>query len=226
MLAAAALSAGYSAPPVEDLDDCDTYSKIVGTECADGCLTSTVGICPRSIVLALHNAGMVSTGQLTAGTCKDLGYTVGGSAMTQKAGPCGNLNFNKWKRPSNMTVPRSSWTLGLQKCDGVSSWTLHGLWPPNEDCGGPSFDESQITDLLDSMKTEWLSCPEYGTSDEAFWAHEWSKHGSCSDLTEHAYFEAGLNLLSQYESDCNGVDGPSCELSCDGADGPCSASAA
>ena len=45
-------------------------------------------------------------------------------------------------------------------------------------------------------------------------------------LTEHAYFEAGLNLLSQYESDCNGVDGPSCELSCDGADGPCSASAA
>ncbi|KAJ5673645.1 Ribonuclease T2 [Penicillium longicatenatum] len=70
------------------------------------------------------------------------------------------------------------------------SWTIHGLWPDN--CDGTyqaSCDSSRAytnisdiltaqdrTDLLSYMQTYWVS--DDG-SDEAFWEHEWSKHGTC-----------------------------------------------
>ena len=70
--------------------DCASYRKVVDGECADDCLGSSVGICPRSIV--------VSTGGLEAGACKDIQYTVADGTTSQKAGPCGTLSFNKWKK--------------------------------------------------------------------------------------------------------------------------------
>lgn len=71
--------------------DCATYRKIVDAECADACLPDPVGICPRSIV--------VSSGGLDGGACKDLNYTQADGTTSQSAGPCGTLNFNKWKKP-------------------------------------------------------------------------------------------------------------------------------
>ncbi|KAJ7103222.1 ribonuclease T2 [Mycena belliarum] len=70
------------------------------------------------------------------------------------------------------------------------SWTIHGLWPDH--CDG-SFDStcdksraykdfpSLLTaqgakDTLDFMNTFWK---DIKGKDEAFWEHEWSKHGTC-----------------------------------------------
>lgn len=71
------------------------------------------------------------------------------------------------------------------------SWTIHGLWPDH--CDGHSFDSNcdytraygNITailnhfgesELVSYMSTYWKSNSE---SDESFWEHEWSKHGTC-----------------------------------------------
>mmetsp|Transcript_39597 Transcript_39597/g.62894 ORF Transcript_39597/g.62894 Transcript_39597/m.62894 type:complete len:140 (-) Transcript_39597:195-614(-) len=115
------------------------------------------------------------------------------------------------------------WTLGLQMCDNSNEWTLHGLWPEKEDCGG-SFDEGAISDLESVMQSKWRSCTEYHTTNQDFWQHEWTKHGTCSGLSEHDFFAAGLSLYSKYASLCSGANGKECELSCDGAQGPCSSS--
>ena len=134
-----------------------------------------------------------------------------------------------------------SLTLGLQKCQNSNTWTLHGtffaffcifkthkknneftgVWPEKENCGGSSFDESQVQDLLSDMKVYWLSCPEFPNTDTEFWTHEWSKHGSCSGMSQHEYFSDGLALRSKYASLCDGQSGNSCSLDCDGYDGPC-----
>lgn len=76
-----------------------------------------------------------------------------------------------------------------------NSWTIHGLWPDN--CDGTydsSCDSSRAytnmteliqtygsQSLLDFMNTYWLSDSE---SAEAFWEHEWSKHGTCVSTLE------------------------------------------
>ena len=52
----------------------------------------------------------------------------------------------------------SSWVLALQLCQGASTYTLHGLWPPNNDCSGPAFSESDILSIESQMKTYWPSC--------------------------------------------------------------------
>ena len=105
-------------------------------------------------------------------------------------------------------------TLALQKCDDTSDWTLHGLWPnwgnPNG-CPGPDFDESKVQDLLPTMETEWLSCPGHHSSNEDFWSHEWSKHGTCSGLDEHDFFQKALEVYSTYKSSCKGSD-DTCEI--------------
>merc|ERR1712216_947602 len=91
-----------------------------------------------------------------------------------------------------------TWTLALQQCKGSSEYTLHGLWPNfcNKGSDKP-FDESAISNLLPTMKKEWLSCPEYGGDNDSFWSHEWSKHGTCSGLEEEAFFSTGLKLRDQ-----------------------------
>lgn len=73
-------------------DDCTTYRKVQDGECADDCLLSTIGVCPRALV--------VKTGGLEAGACKDISYTQSDGTIDQKAGPCGTLTFNKWKKPA------------------------------------------------------------------------------------------------------------------------------
>merc|ERR1711966_459676 len=37
-------------------------------------------------------------GGLEAGSCKDAGYTVADGSVDQKAGPCGTLHFDKYKK--------------------------------------------------------------------------------------------------------------------------------
>ena len=67
-----------------------TYFRIDQTTCADISLGASVGICPTSLVVKL--------GKLAAGSCASQGYTKAGSPLSQKAGPCGTLNFNTYTK--------------------------------------------------------------------------------------------------------------------------------
>ena len=79
--------------------------------------------------------------------------------------------------------------LALQKCQGSSTWTLHGLWPEwGQNCGSEKFDEAQISSIESDMEKYWLSCPEYSDSNVEFWDHEWSKHGTCTTDSQSSYF--------------------------------------
>ncbi|KAH7306326.1 hypothetical protein KP509_22G006700 [Ceratopteris richardii] len=82
----------------------------------------------------------------------------------------------------------------------IADFSIHGLWPNYEDgsypfnCKGSSYDPSLISDLEDDLQIYWdtLACP---TGDgQAFWSHEWKKHGTCSGLDQRGYFESALNL--------------------------------
>ena len=149
-------------------------------------------------------------------------------SVAKESGLRGTVNVTKTTTQTmlrNESLSYSGYNLGLQKCEGSEIWTLHGLWPPSENCGGEDFDESQISDLLSDMKIYWLSCPEYSTSNEHFWTHEWSKHGTCSGLSQHEFFSDGLQLRSEYASECDSgtSSATSCTLSCSGPTGPCKA---
>lgn len=99
----------------------------------------------------------------------------------------------------------------LQKCSSSSPWTIHGLWPQwGVCCSGPAFSMSAISSIEDQMNKYWPSCPQYGTSNEELWSHEWQKHGTCSGMTELAYFQQALNLLSIGDEHCS--SGTSCSV--------------
>ncbi|KAG6543162.1 hypothetical protein Mapa_015411 [Marchantia paleacea] len=95
-------------------------------------------------------------------------------------------------------------------------FTVHGLWPENEDntwpscCSGPGFDESKVAELYDYLVEYWptLSCnsPQQCKGRKSgpygFWQHEWEKHGTCSYPIipdEATYFSVGLNLHLRYD---------------------------
>nr|BAA95359.1 S-like RNase [Volvox carteri f. nagariensis] len=85
-------------------------------------------------------------------------------------------------------------------------FTIHGLWPNYSNGSWPQFctpedkfDEDQLEDLMDDLEVEW---PSVYDSDETFWEHEWSKHGTCAlDIfpSEHSYFGHILKLHWRYD---------------------------
>jgi len=98
--------------------------------------------------------------------------------------------------------------LALQQCQGVQEWTLHGLWPNwGSNCGNQAFDPSQVSSILSNMTDLWHSCPEYHQTNDEFWSHEWSKHGTCTKLSQLDFFSLGLKLYAKYNSQCTGDSG-------------------
>lgn len=87
------------------------------------------------------------------------------------------------------------------------SLTMHGLWPQNQDGSWPSsctnekFDPEIVTEIgANTFELLWpnvKSLPPFSSFENSdytgFWAHEWSKHGTCSGLDQKAYFETALN---------------------------------
>ncbi|KAF3320267.1 extracellular ribonuclease LE-like protein [Carex littledalei] len=85
-------------------------------------------------------------------------------------------------------------------------FTIHGLWPNYNDGTYPSncdqqneFDAREIEDLQRTMEEYWptLACPT--GNGLKFWAHEWDKHGTCTESTldQHSYFLSALNLYKK-----------------------------
>ncbi|WVZ66766.1 hypothetical protein U9M48_015947 [Paspalum notatum var. saurae] len=71
-------------------------------------------------------------------------------------------------------------------------------WPEYCDEGNP-LRPWEIRDLVASLDRDWptLSCKS-GRSLE-FWSYEWKKHGTCSNLAQHDYFERALALKAEHD---------------------------
>lgn len=83
-------------------------------------------------------------------------------------------------------------------------FSIHGLWPNYENGKWPqncdmesSLDESEFSDLISTMEKNWpsLACPS--SDGLKFWSHEWLKHGTCSALNQHAYFQTALDFKTK-----------------------------
>lgn len=61
------------------------------------------------------------------------------------------------------------------------------------------MESLQVADVVDKMDQDWgsLACPS--TDSTKFWNHEWTKHGTCSGLGQHDYFQSAINLYQNYD---------------------------
>lgn len=82
---------------------------------------------------------------------------------------------------------------------------IHGLWPNYDDgsypqsCSSQAYSPNEVKDLIALMDDDWgsLACPS--SDSENFWQHEWSKHGTCSGMSVHEYFQKSINLYGKYD---------------------------
>lgn len=78
--------------------------------------------------------------------------------------------------------------------------TIYGLWPEwAEWCGGPPFDPTKLAPLAEQLAEAWPSCVGDDNA-TAFHAHEWDKHGTCSDFELYDYFANALQLFQQFKA--------------------------
>ena len=87
-----------------------------------------------------------------------------------------------------------------------SRFSIHGLWPEYTNGSWPqfctsncTFSESPVNDLLPKLRASW---PSLFHGNDAFWRHEYCKHGSCARAIvpdEHAYFDAVLKLNERFD---------------------------
>eukprot|EP01039_Chlorochromonas_danica_P005850 gene5850-6443_t len=98
----------------------------------------------------------------------------------------------------------TEYVLALQ--DICGDITIHGLWPDPENtctsCTSEKFFTFKLSSsTLDGMKKYWPNCLKSKTNED-FWSHEWSKHGTCTGMSQDAYFSKALSLYSSYSSKC------------------------
>jgi ribonuclease T2 len=92
----------------------------------------------------------------------------------------------------------------------VSTWTVHGIWPSEGASEGPffcnksaKFDPDKIKTIVDELEQYWPNL--YADSPlDAFWEHEWDKHGTCAMTldavdSELKYFTKGIDLRRQFD---------------------------
>lgn len=88
-----------------------------------------------------------------------------------------------------------------------TSFTMHGLWPQYSaggyphDCSTESFDRSIPRKVgWDDMTQYWpdVEYVEFSPKYDSFWEHEWTKHGTCSGLSQQDYFQSTINLIKSF----------------------------
>lgn len=86
-------------------------------------------------------------------------------------------------------------------------FTIHGLWPQYSTGGYPANCNTQafnssvpIAIGWDDMTTYWPDVQYLETDPDydSFWEHEWTKHGTCTGLSQYDYFTNGLNLVKSF----------------------------
>ena len=89
----------------------------------------------------------------------------------------------------------------------MTETTLHGMWPSLTgkktypcDCTSEAFDPASIAGIKSEMETYW---PTLSTNtNEYFWGHEWTKHGTCAEdvlPNQTAYFSTALELRAKHD---------------------------
>lgn len=82
-------------------------------------------------------------------------------------------------------------------------FTIHGLWPQYsaggypQDCTTEAYNPQTAKNIGSDILQYWPDV-EYALSDPlytSFWEHEWTKHGTCSGLTQQNYFQYAINLI-------------------------------
>ncbi len=88
-----------------------------------------------------------------------------------------------------------------------ANFTIHGLWPQYitggypQTCTSEALDDNVINQVgYANMVTHWpnVQAAEGSSTYDSFWQHEWSKHGTCSGLTQYNYFSQALNVQQRY----------------------------
>jgi ribonuclease T2 len=96
------------------------------------------------------------------------------------------------------SAPQDFWT---------SHFTLHGLWPQNYGSGYPSFCTKEAFDPkvpeavgMSTMNTYWpnVQATTGSSSYDDFWEHEWTKHGTCSTLSQQDFFETAIDTIKKF----------------------------
>ena len=94
-------------------------------------------------------------------------------------------------------------------------FTLHGLWPQYSAGGYPQTCTTEAYDVnsaknvgMETMIQYWPDVqyayddPEY----DQFWEHEWSKHGTCSGLSQDDYFQTAINMIKSFGTPQSFID--------------------
>lgn len=80
--------------------------------------------------------------------------------------------------------------------------TMHGLWPQYtngtwpSDCTSEHFDEAATDAVgMDTMNKVWPNVKQDPSDKDydQFWTHEWTKHGTCSGISQKDYFQYAVD---------------------------------
>ena len=84
-----------------------------------------------------------------------------------------------------------------------TNFTLHGLWPQYQENGYPDtctmepYDTTIPQQIGEETMLQYWPDVQYdinSSSYDSFWVHEWTKHGTCSGLSQYEYFNNALEL--------------------------------
>ncbi|XP_015108956.1 ribonuclease T2 [Diachasma alloeum] len=90
-----------------------------------------------------------------------------------------------------------------------SRWTIHGLWPTQLHTKKPAycdnsarFNATAIASIEKELNATWPTLAKNKPS-QAFWEHEWEKHGTCSTMlqpvnTQEKYFKKTMQLRDKF----------------------------
>ncbi|XP_078000846.1 ribonuclease Oy-like [Glandiceps talaboti] len=93
--------------------------------------------------------------------------------------------------------------------NGVSTWTVHGLWPSHNNISPPlycdnssKFDGDEVKTLFPELQQYWPDL--LPNKKKGIWDHEWMKHGTCGQSLEsinsqYKYFETSLILNRAFD---------------------------
>ena len=131
---------------------------------------------------------------------------------------------------TELTAPNTTQTYGVlvvQDWCGDGEYKIHGLWVDyvNKSMGYPQYcrEVDYVPpggNLRHNMTIVWNNCDTTGHNGlDAFWSHEWRKHGSCynNNINEHDYFMLVMQVFSQFTQEymreiCSKQSGGSCIL--------------
>jgi len=90
----------------------------------------------------------------------------------------------------------------------VDTFTLHGMWPSNNNGSYPSdcnasdpFNVNDIKSILQPLRVAWYDFD--GPNSTSLWTHEWDKHGTCCTNvlpTQLDFFTEAINLHTYLNS--------------------------